>query len=88
VHADEDRERLRQTFDAAAARYDRVRPEYPGALFDDLVALAELAQEPAGEHLALAGRVHVGGVEEGDAAVDRLAHQRLAGRLVQHPGTP
>jgi SAM-dependent methyltransferase len=42
VHADEDRERLRRTFDAAAARYDRVRPEYPEALFDDLVALAGL----------------------------------------------
>ncbi len=42
VHTDEDRERLRQTFDAAAARYDRVRPEYPEALFDDLVALAGL----------------------------------------------
>jgi hypothetical protein len=48
VHADEDRERLRQTFDAAAARYDRVRPEYPGALFDDLVALAGLTP---GDHL-------------------------------------
>src|SRR5207244_2152690 len=33
---------LRRTFDAAAARYDRVRPEYPEALFDDLVALAGL----------------------------------------------
>jgi SAM-dependent methyltransferase len=42
VHTDEDRERRRQTFDAAAARYDRVRPEYPEALFDDLVALAGL----------------------------------------------
>jgi SAM-dependent methyltransferase len=42
VRTDEDRERLRQTFDAAAARYDRVRPEYPEALFDDLVALAGL----------------------------------------------
>ena len=42
VHTDSDRERLRQTFDAAAARYDRVRPEYPEALFDDLVALAGL----------------------------------------------
>ena len=42
VRTDEDRERLRQTFDAAAARYDRVRPEYPGALYDDLVTLAGL----------------------------------------------
>ena len=42
MHADEDRERLRQTFDRAAQRYDRVRPDYPEALFDDLVALAGL----------------------------------------------
>ena len=40
VHAEDDRERLRQTFDRAAERYDRVRPDYPEALFDDLVALA------------------------------------------------
>lgn len=33
-----DRERLRRTFDAAAERYDRRRPEYPAALFDDLAA--------------------------------------------------
>ena len=52
MHADEDRERLRQTFDAAAARYDRVRPEYPGALFDDLVALAGLK---SGDHLLEVG---------------------------------
>jgi SAM-dependent methyltransferase len=52
VHADEDRERLRQTFDAAAARYDRARPEYPGALFDDLVALAGLKP---GDHLLEVG---------------------------------
>ena len=39
MHTEEDRKRLRQTFDAAAARYDRVRPDYPEALFDDLVAL-------------------------------------------------
>jgi SAM-dependent methyltransferase len=37
-----DRERLRQTFDRAAEIYDRVRPDYPAALFDDLVALAGL----------------------------------------------
>ncbi|HYX58713.1 MAG TPA: methyltransferase domain-containing protein, partial [Streptosporangiaceae bacterium] len=52
MHADEDRERLRRTFDAAAARYDRVRPEYPGALFDDLVALAGLKP---GDHLLEVG---------------------------------
>ena len=42
MHPEEDRERLRQTFDSAATRYDRIRPDYPEALFDDLVALAGL----------------------------------------------
>jgi len=36
----EDRERLRATFDQAAELYDRVRPGYPPALFDDLAGLA------------------------------------------------
>jgi 16S rRNA A1518/A1519 N6-dimethyltransferase RsmA/KsgA/DIM1 with predicted DNA glycosylase/AP lyase activity len=35
-----DRERLRATFNEAAELYDRVRPGYPPALFDDLAALA------------------------------------------------
>jgi SAM-dependent methyltransferase len=35
-----DRERLRSTFDQAAELYDRARPRYPAALFDDLAALA------------------------------------------------
>src|ERR1700749_200097 len=52
VHAEEDRERLRQTFDQAAERYDRVRPDYPEALFDDLVALARLT---TGDHLIEVG---------------------------------
>ena len=39
-----------------------------------LLAAAELAHELAGEHLALAGRVHVGGVEEVDAQLDRAPH--------------
>jgi SAM-dependent methyltransferase len=33
---------LRGSFDSAAATYQSARPEYPAALFDDLVALAEL----------------------------------------------
>lgn len=37
-----DRERLRHTFDAAAQRYHRARPDYPERLFDDLVADAGL----------------------------------------------
>jgi SAM-dependent methyltransferase len=35
-----DAERLRQTFDEDAERYDRARPGYPSALFDDLAGLA------------------------------------------------
>lgn len=35
-----DRERLRTTFGADAERYDRCRPGYPAALFDDLGAVA------------------------------------------------
>jgi SAM-dependent methyltransferase len=33
---------LRETFDGAALNYDAVRPEYPEALFDELVHLAGL----------------------------------------------
>ena len=33
---------LRRTFDAAAVRYDRVRPTYAAEIFDDLAALAGL----------------------------------------------
>jgi ubiquinone/menaquinone biosynthesis C-methylase UbiE len=42
VPSEEQRERLRQTFDSAAERYDRVRPDYSEALFDDLITLAGL----------------------------------------------
>ncbi|HET9016753.1 MAG TPA: class I SAM-dependent methyltransferase [Thermomicrobiaceae bacterium] len=38
-----ERERLRLTFDADPATYDRLRPVCPPALFDDLVALGGLA---------------------------------------------
>ncbi len=34
-----DRDELRATFETAAVRYDRARPEYPEALFDELVQL-------------------------------------------------
>jgi SAM-dependent methyltransferase len=37
-----DRVHLRHTFDAAAERYDRARPGYPAAVFDDLADLAGL----------------------------------------------
>jgi SAM-dependent methyltransferase len=52
VHPEEERERLRQTFNQAADSYDRVRPDYPDALFDDLVALTGLAP---GDHLIEVG---------------------------------
>jgi len=42
VHEEDKREQLRQTFEQAAERYDRARPEYPEALFNDLVTLAGL----------------------------------------------
>lgn len=37
-----DRQRLSRTFDRVAQLYDEVRPGYPEALFDDLVALSAL----------------------------------------------
>jgi SAM-dependent methyltransferase len=52
VQEQSDRERLRQTFDAAADRYQRARPDYPGELFDALEALAGL--QP-GAHLLEVG---------------------------------
>jgi SAM-dependent methyltransferase len=52
VLPDDERERLRRTFNQAADRYDRVRPDYPDALFDDLVALAGLVP---GDHLLEVG---------------------------------
>ena len=42
VPPEDERERLRQTFDRAARLYDRARPGYPEALFDDLIVLAGL----------------------------------------------
>ncbi len=38
----EDREQLRQTFEAAAELYQQARPDYPQAVFDDLIELADL----------------------------------------------
>ena len=49
---DEDRERLRLTFNQVAETYDRVRPDYPPGLFDDLIALAGLTP---GDHLLEVG---------------------------------
>jgi SAM-dependent methyltransferase len=41
-HTDEEREQLRKTFDHAAESYHRARPDYPEALFEDLIVLAGL----------------------------------------------
>jgi SAM-dependent methyltransferase len=40
VSEQQDRERLRTTFEAVARQYDSARPTYPEALLDDLVGLA------------------------------------------------
>jgi len=42
VREDHDRERLRKTFGSVAEQYDRARPTYPAAVFDDLADLAQL----------------------------------------------
>jgi SAM-dependent methyltransferase len=42
MHRPADRTSLRTTFDSAAERYDRARPPYPIAIFDDLAASAKL----------------------------------------------
>jgi SAM-dependent methyltransferase len=47
-----DRLRLRETFDAAAQRYDLARPDYPEHIFDDLAQLAALSP---GDHLLEVG---------------------------------
>ena len=47
-----DRERLRETFNAAAKLYQRARPEYPEALFDRLIETTAL---PAGARLLEVG---------------------------------
>jgi SAM-dependent methyltransferase len=43
VAADDERERLAATFNQAADLYQRVRPEYPSALYDRLLAVTQLS---------------------------------------------
>jgi SAM-dependent methyltransferase len=38
----DDREQLRATFDSAADRYQQARPEYPPALYDELMSAADI----------------------------------------------
>ena len=50
--AEQDRVTLRRTFDGVAASYHEARPDYPGALFDDLLAVTAL---PPGDLLLEVG---------------------------------
>ena len=65
----EGRDRLRTTFDEAAAIYDEVRPGYPEGLFDDVVSLSGI---PAG------GRILEIGCGTGQATVS-FARRNLKG---------
>jgi SAM-dependent methyltransferase len=77
----------RATFDEAAELYDRARPTYPDALFDDLVELAglrprarvvEIGPGTGKATLPLAGRgLRVTGVELG-SSLAAVARRRLA----------
>lgn len=49
---DEERDRLRVTFDGAADLYHRARPDYPPELFDDVIAVAGLRP---GDHILEVG---------------------------------
>lgn len=42
ARSDVERERLRETFDAATDRYERARPDYPAELFDTMIEMAGL----------------------------------------------
>ena len=63
-----DRQRLRETFGSVAELYDRARPTYPAAVFDDLAELAGL--EPGSRVLEI-------GPGTGKATVE-LAHRGYA----------
>jgi hypothetical protein len=60
----EHRERLRATFDQAAGLYDRARPGYPPALFDDLADLTGIRPGSRALEIGPANR-------PGDAAAGR-----------------
>ncbi len=82
--AEEDRERLRRTFDEDAARYDRARPGYPAAVFDELASeeapparLLEIGCGTGQATRALAARGYrITAVELG-AGMAALARRRL-----------
>ena len=55
---------------------------------DNFVEVRHRAQRSSGHLLAHAEGVHVGGVEEVDAAIERLTEERARGVLVEDPGSP
>jgi hypothetical protein len=67
---------------AVGARAHRV-PDLGGD--DDVVAVGEVLQRPAEDLLAGTLGVHVGGVEEVDARLDRVPDERAALLLAQRP---
>lgn len=84
-----DRERLRQTFDEAAARYQEARPEYPDEIYETLIAqtglrperdaICEVGPGPGKATLPLARRgFRITCVELGAALADE-ARRNLAG---------
>jgi hypothetical protein len=86
---DEDRERLRGTFNGVARSYDGARPHYPPGLFDDLIALAGLAP---GDHLLYDAESYIGLLStfSGHIAMEQWKQDRLYGeirrRLGRQPG--
>lgn len=92
-----DRERLRDTFDQSAERYQQARPSYPERLFDDLVEIARIGErDPVLEigcgsgkatQPMLARGFRVVCVELG-AQLAAVARRELAGLAVQvHQGS-
>ena len=55
---------------------------------DDGVAVGEVADRAAENLLGDAARIHVGGVEEVDAALERALEERAAGFFAQDPRPP
>src|SRR5262249_52092334 len=64
----------------------RCRPVVDLGRDHELVACDQLPQQPTGGGFARAVRVHVGGVEEGEAAFGGAADDGFGLRLIEHPG--
>ena len=89
IGVQQDRERLRATFDSAAGSYQQARPDYPRELFDQLAELADL--QPGARllevgcgtgkaTLALAGRDFTITCVELGAELAAAARRNLAGQ--------